>query len=372
MNIVKGKVYKDKYTKHLTQRIGKNDIAVIKHCGLDLVAAQELKFRGVGTIINCEKSINDIVGIDGILYLIKSGIRIYDICDSNFFELVQENDSLLIIDNEVFVNNIFYAYCMPVLEDDVLFNAEYKKYIYDGQKYSFIKNTVQFMISELEYFIEGRDLPELGVDIEGREVVIVCRGRGYRDDLKSIRKFILRKKPVLISVDGGADAVFELGLESDIIVGDMDSVSDRCLLNCPVVLIHTYSNGYAPGLKRIKSIGIKYQLLNIKGTSEDAAIYMAKQKGASKIYLVGSHTGFKEFVEKGRHGMGSTALLRILFGSDIVDLKGINSVIEATQMNYLKFSIILILISAACYMMISNSYIFEYMKFSLKALFNIY
>ena len=42
-----------------------------------------------------------------------------------------------------------------------------------------------------------------------------------------IRSYIEEVKPVLIGVDGGGDALLEFGLVPDIIIGDMDSVSDR-------------------------------------------------------------------------------------------------------------------------------------------------
>ena len=34
-------------------------------------------------------------------------------------------------------------------------------------------------------------------------------------------------KPILVGVDGGADALLEFGYTPDVIVGDMDSVSDE-------------------------------------------------------------------------------------------------------------------------------------------------
>lgn len=36
-------------------------------------------------------------------------------------------------------------------------------------------------------------------------------------------------KPILVGVDGGADALLEFGYTPDVIVGDMDSVSDEAL-----------------------------------------------------------------------------------------------------------------------------------------------
>ena len=69
-------------------------------------------------------------------------------------------------------------------------------------------------------------VPEIRTQMSGRHVLIVVRGYSYKEDLKALRPYIREYKPVIIGVDGGADAVLEAGLKPDMIVGDMDSVSD--------------------------------------------------------------------------------------------------------------------------------------------------
>ena len=73
------------------------------------------------------------------------------------------------------------------------------------------------------------------------------RGYDYQADLDVLRPYIREFKPVLIGVDGGADALVEAGYTPDLIVGDMDSVSDDVLRCGAEIVVHAYPDGRAPG-----------------------------------------------------------------------------------------------------------------------------
>ena len=47
-------------------------------------------------------------------------------------------------------------------------------------------------------------------------MLIVVRGTTYRKDLKTLRAYIDDVRPVLVGVDGGADAIREEGFEPDV------------------------------------------------------------------------------------------------------------------------------------------------------------
>jgi uncharacterized membrane-anchored protein len=60
------------------------------------------------------------------------------------------------------------------------------------------------------------------------------------------------------------------------------------------------------------------------GTSEDIAMLLADEKGASLIVAVGTHATLVEFLDKGRSGMASTFLTRLRLGGKLVDAKGVS------------------------------------------------
>jgi uncharacterized membrane-anchored protein len=129
---------------------------------------------------------------------------------------------------------------------------------------------------------------------------------------------------VIIGVDGGANAVIEAGYWPDMLVGDMDSVSDRALRCGAELVVHAYRNGYAPGLPRVQDLGLDSVTCPADGTSEDVAVLLADEAGATLIVTVGMRYGLAEFLDKGRAGMASAVLTRIRVGDKIVDAKGVS------------------------------------------------
>jgi uncharacterized membrane-anchored protein len=167
-------------------------------------------------------------------------------------------------------------------------------------------------------------VPDIRTVLEGRQALIVVRGYHYKEDLATLRPYVREYRPVLIGVDGGADAILEAGYTPDLVVGDMDSVSDRSLTCGAEVVVHAYRDGTAPGLDRVRALGIDPVVFPATGTSEDVAMLLADDKGASLIVAVGTHATLVEFLDKGRSGMASTFLTRLRVGGKLVDSKGVS------------------------------------------------
>ena len=167
-------------------------------------------------------------------------------------------------------------------------------------------------------------VPDVRTAIEGRHVLIVVRGYHYKEDLAMLRSYVREYRPVLIGVDGGADAILETGLTPHMIVGDMDSVSDRALLSGAEIVVHAYRDGRAPGLARVQQLEVEHVVFPATGTSEDVAMLLADDKGAELIVAVGTHDTLVEFLDKGRAGMASTFLTRLRVGSKLIDAKGVS------------------------------------------------
>jgi uncharacterized membrane-anchored protein len=199
---------------------------------------------------------------------------------------------------------------------------------------SFARNTLEYMHEERDLLFGGAGLPELEHDLEGRPVLVVVRGYDYREDLAALRGYIRDVRPILVGVDGGADALLDEGYRPDLIVGDMDSVSDRALLlglrrrsRRPTELIlHAYSDGRAPGRDRLDALGVPYTTVEAVGTSEDLAFLLAHERRAELIVAVGTHGNLREFLDKGREGMSSTFLVRLRVGEILMDAKGVSRV----------------------------------------------
>ena len=183
---------------------------------------------------------------------------------------------------------------------------------------------MRYLREEGRLLTEGVELPQLRTRFRDRHALVVARGPGYKRDLAIVRHYIREFRPVLVGVDGGADALLEAGYRPDLIVGDMDSVSDDALGCGAELVVHAYEDGSAPGRARLDRLGLPTVAVSAAGISEDLAMLLAYEKGADLIVAVGTHFNLVEFLERNRAGMSSTFLTRLKVGEVLVDARGVS------------------------------------------------
>lgn len=334
--VIKGRARMDRRTKNLVQRLKKNDIAIIDHDDIDEVAANSIIDIRPQAVINAQPSITGHYHAKGAFKILKAGIPILDQVGDEIFGRVKEGVLLEIRDNQVFWGNRLVAEGEWLTFEDVqdkLREANANSQVVLEQ---FVENTLEYALKEKDILLGNLQVPQSKINILNRHVLIVVRGSSYKEDLRTISAYIQDEKPVLIGVDGGADALLEFGLKPDIIVGDMDSVSDEALKSGAEIIVHAYADKRAPGMERIDAMGIKAHIFPMPGTSEDVAMILAWEHGASLIVAVGTHSNMVDFMEKGRKGMGSTFLVRLKVGSILVDARGVSQLYKQNlQTKYL-------------------------------------
>lgn len=314
----------DRKTKNLAKRINIDDIAIIKHRDIDEIAAESLVEKKVKVVVNMDKSISGKYPNLGPKVLIDANIPILDNVQENLFEFITEGEEIQIINHSIYKNGQLIGNGQWIT-NDILDNkiSEAKKNL-SAELDKFIENTLEYAKKEKDIILNGISIPDIKTDISGRHAIIVVRGPNYKEDLNILQAYIQEENPVLIGVDGGADALIEFGHEPDIIIGDMDSVSDTALKKCREIIVHAYTDGKAPGLDRINKLGLQGMTIPAPGTSEDIAMLLAYDKGADLIVALGSHSNMIDFLEKGRPGMASTFLVRLKIGAKLIDAKGVN------------------------------------------------
>jgi len=314
----------DKRTKDLVRRLDARDIAIIHHADLDRVSAEELVASGVRVVVNCAESQTGRFPNPGPLTLVRGGVKLVDAPGAELFDQVSDGDRLTVRGGSVFRNGTCLASgrVLQVMELDNALVAQ-KARVTEALE-AFAENTMRYLRDEGRLLSEGVDFPMLTTRMRDRHALVVARGPGMKRDLRMVLPYIRDFKPVLVAVDGGADALLEAGLKPDVIVGDMDSVSDRALQSGAEILVHAYRDGIAPGAARCDKLGVRYQVVSMPGISEDIAMLLAYEKGAELIVAVGTHFNLIEFLERDRAGMSSTFVTRLKVGEILVDAKGVS------------------------------------------------
>ncbi|MFF3854468.1 putative cytokinetic ring protein SteA [Micromonospora sp. NPDC002575] len=314
----------DRRTKRLVGRLRPGDIAVIDHVDLDRVAADSLVAVGVAAVLNAKPSVSGRYPNLGPEVLVTAGIPLLDDLGEGIFERVREGDTVRIEGNTVFVGGEPVAHgALQDAESVAKAMADAREGL-SVQLEAFAANTMDYLKQERDLLLDGVGVPEIQTQIQGRHCLIVVRGYDYKADLDVLRPYIREFKPVLIGVDGGADALVEAGYTPDMIIGDMDSVTDDVLRCGAEVIVHAYPDGRAPGLPRVTGLGVEAITFPAAATSEDLAMLLADEKGASLLVAVGTHATLVEFLDKGRGGMASTFLTRLKVGGKLVDAKGVS------------------------------------------------
>jgi uncharacterized membrane-anchored protein len=329
LTIVAAPARVDRRTKDLLKRVRPGEIAVIDHTDVDRVAAEGLIAAGVAAVVNAARSFTGRYPNFGPLLIARAGIPLVDEVGEGLLDALDEGDELLVIGADVWRGEELVATGRRQDAEDLAERVALARAGIGAELESFAVNTLEYIRREAHLIFAPLELPDLRCEFRGRHALVVVRGHDYRSDLAALRPYIREFAPVLVAVDGGADALLEIGLRPDVIVGDFDSVSEAGLACGAELVHHVHPDGRAPGRENLVAWGVPYEEFVAEGTSEDVAMLLAAEAGAELIVAVGTHASMVEFLDKGRAGMASTFLTRLRLGPLLVDAKGVNRLYDS-------------------------------------------
>ncbi|MFE3455515.1 putative cytokinetic ring protein SteA [Nonomuraea sp. NPDC059194] len=314
----------DRRTKRLTKRLKSGEIAIIDHVDVDRVSAEALVACGAAAVVDVAAGISGRYPNLGPQIIVESGVPFVDNATPELFQRVRDGDVVRIHDGVVYLDDEVVGkgdVQRPETIEAAMAEARAGLAV---QIEAFAVNTMEYVRGEGKLLIDGVGVPDIRTVMDDRHVLIVVRGYHYKEDIATLRPYIREYRPVLVGVDGGADALLEAGYLPDLIVGDFDSVSTKALTCGAELVVHAYRDGRAPGLERVHQLGRDAVIFPATGTSEDIAMLLADDKGAELIVAVGTHATLVEFLDKGRSGMASTFLTRLRVGGKLIDAKGVS------------------------------------------------
>jgi uncharacterized membrane-anchored protein len=313
-------------TKELVGRLQPGDIAVIDHQDLDPVAARSLVAAGVGAVVNAAASVSGRYPNRGPLVLAEAGVPLLDGVGSDLLDRVDDGETLTLVGSHLLRGDDRLATGTRQTVASLTAAVDAARGSMGEALEEFAENTLAYLRREQHLLTDDLEMPALRTSMRDRQVLVVVRGVDYRADLEVLRRsgYLAEMRPVLVAVDGGADALLEVGRRPDVIVGDMDSVSEDALRCGAELVVHAYRGGAAPGAERLERLGLVHHRFEAEGTSEDVALLLAHELGAELIVAVGTHSSMADFLDKGRAGMASTFLVRMKVGGILVDAKGVS------------------------------------------------
>jgi uncharacterized membrane-anchored protein len=201
----------DRRTKNLVHRLNADDIAIIDHTDLDRVSAEELVESGVRVVVNVAESQSGRFPNPGPLTLVRGGVRLIDAPGADLFEQVNEGELVTVRGGGLYRNGTCLA-SGRILEAGDLERAlaEQRSRVTQALE-AFADNTMRYLREEGKLLAEGIEFPPLRTRFRDRHALVVARGPGYKRDLRMVKPYVRDFKPVLIAVDGGADALIEAG-----------------------------------------------------------------------------------------------------------------------------------------------------------------
>ena len=329
---VTGPAKLDSRAHNLARRLRPGDIAIVDHLDLDRATAEAMVAAHVAGVVNVAPSISGRYPNLGPGMLMSAGIPLVDNAGGDVFARVHEGDTVRLDGAALFRDDTEVATGVRQTLESVTAATEHARAGLATQLEAVAANAVEFLRRErdLHLLLDGIGIPEIRTQLDDRPVLIVVRGGDYQDDLRALRTYIRDFRPVLVGVDGGADALLEAGWAPDLIVGDMDTVSEAALRRAGELVVHVPADRHAAGVERLARLGLEGHVLSAAGTDQDVAMLLADAKGASLIVTAGIRTSLVECLDKGRSGMASMVLTRIRVGGKLVDAASASRLHAAT------------------------------------------
>ncbi|MCX6465821.1 MAG: putative cytokinetic ring protein SteA [Pseudonocardiales bacterium] len=334
----------DRRTEALLRRIKPGEIAVLDQIDLDRATADALVSARVAAVVNAAPSISGRFPTLGPEVLLAAGIPLLDSAGPDVLAAVPDGARIRLHEGAVHLGEKEVARGTEQTADAVADALADAKSGLSHQLEAFAANTIEFMQRERSMLLYGVGVPDVEVDLAGRQVLVVAAGYDHVADLARLKNYIREYKPVLVGVGAGADALLAAGHTPQLIVGDPGEVSAEALGSGADVVVPAFADGHAPGLHRVQDLGAGAVTFPSSANPEDLALLVAAHHGASMIVTVGLSATMAEFLDRGRSGSNaSTFLTRLQVGPTLVD----GRVIAALYRSRISTGAILLMLAAA-------------------------
>lgn len=310
-------------------RVGHKDIVVIDHVDIDRSTADVLVKAGITAVVNAAPSISGRYPNLGPEILVSSGIILVDGVGEKVFSRLKDGAKIRVDGGSVYLGDEAIAEGVEQTQESVADLMIEAKTGMSAQLEAFAANAIEYMKRERTLLLDGVGIPEIATDLKDRQVLLVAASADTKAQLKSLKKYISDFRPVLIGVDGGADALRAAGYKPQLIIANPESVDSETLRCGAEVVIPAHTDGHAPGLERLQDLGVGAVTFPATGSTEDLALLLADGREASMIVTVGMRTTLIDLLDRGRGSTASTFLVRMRVANKVVEATAVSALYKS-------------------------------------------
>lgn len=307
--------------KNGTGRLSEGDIVVIDQPDIGRAQAQKFIDAKVAGVVNTASFSTGNVPNFGPQMMLDAGIVLVDNADPSLTERLKNGRKGRLHEGKILYGD------RSIGKGEVLDDESAASRFEDGRETladhmeAFTGNTAEFVRTEAPLFIDGLGVPDVGVDMDDRKVLVVSPDPAIDDKIKQLRHFIREYEPVMIAVDGAADTLLRHGYKPQVIVGDPEVVSNNALNSGATIVLPAEPDGHASGLERIQDLGIGAMTFPAATSdSTDLALLLANYRGASMVVNLGPTLDLDRIFDTAQSPDTPSAMLsRLRVGGRLVD-----------------------------------------------------
>jgi uncharacterized membrane-anchored protein len=315
----------ERRSKVLLPRLKPGDVAVLDHLDLDRATAQALVDSGVAAVLNASPFLSGRYPALGPVLLADAGVVLLDRVEG--VDQIPDGARVRVHDEVVYVEGAAVALGRPVDAAVLAAEMDQARAGLGTQLDTFTHNSAAFLRREEGLLLHGEGLPTLVTRIAGRPVIVVVDGAELTARLKTVRTFIKERRPVLVGVDGGAEALRAAGHTPDVVVlntgPDAPELPPKATLRAARDVVVRVERGDRRPVEQLERIGVRAARVETAATTEDVALLLAFASEAQVIVGVGTHATLDEFLDRQRSGLASTYLTRLRVGQRLVDASAV-------------------------------------------------
>ena len=272
--------------RELISKAKPGDIVIIDVLDLREADADALAGAGVVAVVNAQRTASGRQPAAGARRLLESGLAVID--GAGPAVLAVRDGTRLTLSGDRIMRGAAVIGTGTALTHDRVVAADTAALDHlKVQVAVFGSHAIERLERESSVFFEGEGLPQLGVDVSGRIVLVVAESPTAASDLRALRLFINDRRPLVIAEGGAVDACLAERLRPGVIVGGVDRAPESALSHARVIVPAGEQSAFA----RLEAMGVGYDASDIALGSVDLAVLAAHHAGAEVIVVVGRRQG---------------------------------------------------------------------------------